>query len=225
MTSGITTVAQREAIEKIILQDDDDDEEEDVILPSIAATHPEFKHERLAVESDFYCYWVFLKPLACLDASNQLPNDQSTAPLAIFRTYGEEITVLQGLDLDLCSRWSAETDTPINMDSLFELCFVDDTEISIRAMGYFHSLQLRGISWLCSYGALLRILQTFGIATQLSTPCEEYNKENTVSDGAEDAQPRPRLYLCNDAARYMEHLLVSVRTSYENAPTVRYAPS
>jgi hypothetical protein len=38
-------------------------------------------------------------------------------------------------------------------------------------------------------------------------------------DDAEGALPRPpRLYLTNDAARFMEHVLVTVRSGYENAP-------
>jgi hypothetical protein len=223
MKSGITTVAEREATNALLLASDDDSDEEELIPPQIAAKHPEFKLERSVVESDFYSYWVFLEPLAALDDESQETDDDVSAPLAVFRSYGEEITVLQGLDLDLCSRWSAQTGMPINMDALFVLCFVEDVETSNRAMQYFGSLLQRGTPWLCSYDTLLQILQTFGVATQLSTLCEEYNKQSTAGNSFEEPQVRPRLYLCNDAARHMEHVLISVRTSYEMALD-RYVP-
>jgi hypothetical protein len=169
MKSGITTVAEREATNALLLASDDDSE------------------------------------------------------LAVFRSYGEEITVLQGLDLDLCSRWSAQTGMPINMDALFALCFVEDIETSNRAMQYFGSLLQRGTPWLCSYDTLLQVLLTFGVAPQLSTLCEEYNKQESSSKSFEEPQVRPRLYLCNDAARHMEHVLICVRTCYEMALD-RYVP-
>lgn len=217
MKSAITTVAEREAAKALLLASDDDADEEEVIPPQIAAKHPEFKKERSVVESDFYNYWVFLQPLVTLDDASQEADDDASAPLTIFRSYGEEITVLQGLDLDLCSRWSAQTGMPINMDALFALCFVEDVETSNRAMQYFCSLQQRGTPWLCSYETLLQILQTFGLAAQLSTLCEEYNIQSTAGNSFEEPQVRLRLYLCYDAARHMEHVLVSVRTSYESA--------
>lgn len=201
---AVTTLAERDLIRSLLEANNNDSEDDELFhaesaqpAPTVIGTKSTAAQQGVK-DDDFSSHWIFLEQLSVMEKESDA--------MEIFDCYGSSLFISNGKTLQI-----ARSET--KLDSLFLACFDGDVEECSHAMVMFKSLvEVRG--WVCRLKNLLRVLQIFGAAKELVTPCEQL-LEPIANENLK--QERPPLYICNDAVRFMGFLLEIVRISYEGA--------